>query len=107
MVNSLPPLSLAELVAEIEDPTFTSYVYIGAGSDKGWGIAKGAQKMIANVRVFRVAPAQGAEVRAEFSVPPSTVGIVFGFGRDVTARLNQATADDALKVFEAIWASDQ
>src|SRR5262245_44457578 len=100
------PMSLDELLTELDDPAFTAYVCIAADGELAWKIALGAQKMIPNVRSYRVAPSDAAPVRKEFGVPSSTVGLVFGYGRDVKFKLTKAKADDALTVFNAIWDSD-
>ena len=106
MAESLPPLTLTDLLADLDNPTLTAYVFIGAEKDAGWKIALAAERMISAVRVYRIAPEIAAAVREQFDVTGGTVGIVFGFGRDVKDALTKAKAEDALKVFNAIWDSD-
>ncbi|MCC7014654.1 MAG: hypothetical protein IT454_18985 [Planctomycetes bacterium] len=106
MAESLPPLTLAALLQALANPSFTAYAYIGGEKDRGWSIAKAAEKMIPNVRVYRIAPSEASAARSEFGASPSIVGIVFGFGLDVTDKLNAKAAEDALRVFNAIWDSD-
>jgi hypothetical protein len=106
MAESLPPLTLDGLLADLDNPTLTAYVYIGAAGDDGWAIAQAAERMIAAVRVYRVAAENAAAVRREFDLKPSMVGIVFGFRRDVKNTFTKAKAEDALAVFNAIWDSD-
>jgi hypothetical protein len=106
MAESLPPLTLDHLLTDLDNPTLTAYVYIGAEKDDGWAIALAAERMISQVRVYRVGPDDASAVRKQFAVSPATVGVVFGFARDVKNAFTKAKAEDALIVFNAIWDSD-
>ena len=107
MVESLPPLTLDALLVDLDNPTLTAYVYIGEEKDPGWNIAISAERIIPAVRAYRASPPTASAVRKQFGVTAATVGIVFGYGRDVKASLTKARAEDALTVFNAIWDSDR
>lgn len=107
MAESLPPLTLDDLLTDLDNPHFSGYVYIGKAADKGWAVAIGAQDFIPAVRVYRADPKVADEVRAEFDAAKKDVGLVFGWKRDVKRKLTQAETEDALTVMNAIWDSQK
>jgi len=105
MAESLPPMTLAQLQAALENPHFRSYVYFGKKTDRGWKVAVRAQEVMPALRVYLVAPSMAADVRNQFGVPASHVGAVFDFGTTVKSTLSKSKADDMFSLTDAIIAA--
>lgn len=103
MAEVLPPMTLLELLKDLDNGAFSDYVYIG-GRDDGWTVANMAHDWIPALRIYRVVPGKPveAEVRSEFNVASKYVGIVFGWDRRVVKRLTQSEAEDPQLVFDEI-----
>jgi hypothetical protein len=105
MAETLPPMTLEQLHAALENPHFRSYVYFGKKTDRGWKVAVRSQEVMPALRVYLVAPSMAGEVRREYGVPPSHVGMVFGFGTTVKSTLPKSKAEDMFALTDAIIAA--
>jgi hypothetical protein len=103
MPEMLPPLTLEDLRQSLGNPTFTVYVYIGSGIDKGWKVAKAAFDLLPALRIYLVK--DGELVRELLGSRTGVRGIVFGFESKPKRFLNKAEADDLLVVVQTITAA--
>ena len=102
--TSMPPVTKAEVVAALVDPTFTVYICVAAENSKAWKVALFAFGYLTRLRIYRAT--SHAEVidwldpsQQNGSKP---VGIVFGFDDKVDRYLGKAEAEDAMAVVGAI-----
>lgn len=102
MAESLPPMTLEELLAALENPHFSSYVYFGKEADKGWKVALAAQRYVPCLRVYRVSDSLKKDVRNKFDVTGAKSGVVFDFGTRVKATLTRTQTEKPLLVFDII-----
>lgn len=103
MAETLPPMTFAELMKDLENEFFRSYVYIGGVDDIGWKNARVAQKTLPALRVYCAIEGEViAKIKSTFNVPNTHVGIVFGWGTDVKKTLAKSDAEDFLKLTLAI-----
>lgn len=105
MAEVLPPMTVKQLLVHLDNPNFSAYVYIGLDQDKGWGVALFAQQLVPALRVYRADTAVAAELRGQFQVDESAVGIVFGWKREIGDRLSKTKAGNAMTVIQAIKAA--
>jgi hypothetical protein len=105
MAETLPPMTLEQLHAALENPHFRSYVYFGKKTDRGWKVAVRSQEIMPALRVYLVAPSMAGEVRNEYGVPPSHIGMVFGFGTTLKSTLPKSKAEDMFALTDAIIAA--
>jgi hypothetical protein len=102
MAETLPPMTLDELNTALDNPHFSTYVYIGAENDKGWKMALAIFKLLPALRIYRVASSSAATIRQTFNVPNTHVGVVFGWDREVKETLTKAKSTDFFAVSSAI-----
>ncbi len=62
MAETLPPLSTSELLTALDNPHFSSYIFMGAKSEKGWLVARAAHELLPALRIYRVTPSAEASV---------------------------------------------
>ena len=102
MAETVPPLTMDQLVDSLNNKNFSSYVFIGADTDTGWKMAIASQKILPALRVYRINQEMAAEVKARFNVTNGRVSIVFGWVADVKDMLTKEQAEDFLTVTNAI-----
>lgn len=102
MAETLPPMSIADLDSALQNPHFSSYVYLGADSSEGWETAKDLQFNIPALRIYRVDAALQGTVRTKFGVPADKVGIVFDWSTKVKQTLTEQEAEDFTTLLEAV-----
>lgn len=102
MQDSMPPLTLDQMISILENPNFKTYLVLGEESDDAWSMATAAQRFLPGVRSYLVKPPAQAEVRQHFDVPQDHVTIVFGRSSVVARTLTLGEASDFLTVTEAI-----
>lgn len=102
MAESLPPMKVETLLTALDNPHFSSYLYFGGANDKGWKVARGVQKFMPGLRVYRLTGAEAGEVKATLGLSGNPRGVVLDFGRGIVARLNKAQTENALKVMEEV-----
>lgn len=99
MTKELPPATLDELKALLNNPTFKVYLYIGESGDAGGRIAKLAEQQLQHVRVFIV---RDETLIAEYVTDENCRGVVFGFTAEPKRCLSQAETESLRIVLEAI-----
>ena len=99
MAESIPPLTTNDVEKDINNPTFSVYIYIGQDTDSGWENAQIVFGLLPRLRIYRAA--QG-NVVSKWLSDASKRGIVFGFDPEPRRLLSQAEADDLKAVLNAI-----
>jgi deoxycytidine triphosphate deaminase len=102
MQDSMPPLSLDEMIAVLENPNYKTYLVLGKESEKAWKLGLAAQNFLPGVRSYLVKTPAQAEVKQHFNIPANHVGIVFGRSSFVSKTLTRTEANDFLIVTQAI-----
>jgi hypothetical protein len=102
MQDSMPPLTLDQMIAILENPNFKTYLVFGEESDDIWSMATAAQRFLPGVRSYLVKLAAQEDVKQSFDIPQDHVAIVFGRSSVVAQTLTIAQASDFLTVTEAI-----
>ena len=100
MAETLPPLTTDDIKNYLNDDSFTVYLYIGNKKDKGWKIAMLAYGAIPSLRIYLV---KDIGLIREWVGDKNPKGVVFGYDDIPRVFLNKAQAEDAIKVFDAIY----
>lgn len=96
--KTIPPLAPDEARERMRtDPTCRSYLYVGAEEDEGWQCALDAENLLPRLDIYRADSPAGLW----FEIEPRG-GAVFGFGDDLRAVLDPATAARMEEVVQAI-----
>ena len=98
--NTLPPMTATELRAELRNPDFISYVYIGAENEVGWKNARAAREVLVGVLIFRAE--DKSHVQDWLSGAPDIKALAFGWGDTVFRALSKKEAEDFVSVVDAI-----
>ena len=101
MAEQLPPMGGAELVAALKNSTWSSYLYVGKASDKGWKNAVTAEGFLARVRVYQARDKDALD-GSGISVTAGKPGVVFGWGETPVKRLTKTQCADLGTVMQAI-----
>ncbi len=88
-----------ELEAQLKNSNFTTYVYVGQESDRGWRVATTAAGLQAALLVFRAMNL--TQVERWTGTATQVKGIVFGWSDKVVKLLNEEQADDLMEVLNA------
>ncbi len=102
MSESLPPLTINQLIEALKNPHFSAYLYLGKEAEKGWKLALAAQKIVPALRVYRIAPEKDNEIRSAFNLNSSCVGVIFGWDEKPKRCIESDLANDFLDLTEAI-----
>lgn len=105
MAESLPPLTIADLEASLNNPHFSDYVFLGPEDSEGWAVAIDMQFNLPALRIYRVDAAMEPEIRAEYQVPDGRVGLVFDWTVNLMRTLTNAQAEDFSVLLKAINAA--
>jgi hypothetical protein len=100
MAETLPPLTANDIRKYLNDDSFTVYLYIGNKKDRGWKIAMLAYGAIPKLRIYLV---KDIGLIREWVGQKNPKGVVFGYDDEPKSFLNKAQAEDAIKVFDAIY----
>jgi hypothetical protein len=104
-METLPPLTVKDLERAFENPTFSTYVFVGDASDDGSENAEMAFGLIARLRVYRAA--RHDLLRADWLGGGRPSGIAFDWKGKPVRFLSPAEAKDLKLVIAAITASRQ
>jgi hypothetical protein len=99
MAETVPPLTAADLEADLLNDTFSTYFYVGAETDAGWDNALVAHSLIARLRIYLI---KDPKEIAKWTGTKRPAGVVFGWVDDVQRRLNKTEAADLKTVLKAI-----
>lgn len=103
MSDSMPPLTLAQMLDILSNPNFKTYLVIGKANDRAWKVGQAAERLMAGIRSYLVKADAKDEIIDHFGITPKTrVGIVFGLSADVKNTLTTKQAEDFLTVATAI-----
>ena len=103
MSNSMPPLTLAQIIDILANPNFKTYLVIGKVNDRAWKVGQAAERLMAGVHSYLIKADAKDEIIDHFGITPKTrVGIVFGLSVDIKSTLTQKQAEDFLTVATAI-----
>ena len=91
-----------ELVTNLQNPNFKSYVVLGQESDDAWSMGVAAESSLSGVNVYLIEPPLQADVKQIFGVPQGHVAIVFGHTDSVSRTLDGSQAVDFQTVVDAI-----
>ncbi len=99
MAESLPPLTADDVEKDLQNPTFSAYIYIGAEADRGWQVAQVAFGLLPRLRIYRAAQ---PGLVSRWLHDQTNRGIVFGFDAQPKRELSQADTDDVVAVLNAV-----
>ncbi len=102
MAESVPPMTVDELLKALDNPHFSSYLYFGSAREAGWNTAIGVQRFTPGLRVYRLTGEEAGEVKKKLGISGNPKGVVLDFQRGVIARLNKPQAEDALKIMDEV-----
>jgi hypothetical protein len=100
MAETLPPLTAEQLRAALQNPSFSSYIYVGSDADDGWKAARAVHNLLPAVRIYLALDSR--LIQEWLAGDPAAKGIVFGWGATVRRYLNEDEAGTFLTVLSAI-----
>ncbi len=99
-METLPPRTAADLERDFENPTFSTYVFIGDEDDKGWENAQLAFGLIPRLRIYRAD--RSDRLRDRWLGGGRPRGIAFDFVGNAVVHLSVTQARDLAQVVKAI-----
>lgn len=99
MSETMPPLTPDDVKKDLNNPTFSVYLYIGSKDDEGWENAELAFGLLARLRIYLV---KSHSLVKEWINDKKPYGVVFGFGPKPYKLLNKAEAEDFKTVINTI-----
>ncbi|MEX2381383.1 MAG: hypothetical protein WD490_03290 [Opitutales bacterium] len=99
MAELAPPLTKEDILANLQNPTFSVYLHIGQAGDEGWANAEIVADLLARLRIYLVTD---QSIVAEWAGDEDPAGIAFGWGESVFQRLSLDETNDLKTVLNAI-----
>jgi hypothetical protein len=104
-METLPPLTVADLDAAFQNPTFSTYIFVGDEDDPGWDNAQIAFGLIPRLRIYRAE--RHNLLRPAWLNDGRPRGIVFDWKGNPVGFLTETEARDLKTVINGISASRQ
>jgi hypothetical protein len=102
-METLPPLRAEDLERDFQNPTFSTYVFVGEADDKGWESAKLAFGLIPRLRIYRAD--RDDRLRDRWLGGGRPKGIAFDWDGNAVVHLTATQARDLGEVVKAIEAA--
>lgn len=98
-MQTVPPSTAADIEADLLDPRYAVYLYIGTEADVGWANAKTALSVTPRLRIYLV---KDITQITKWIGDKQPKGVAFGWNDQVFRFLNQSEADDLTTVVKVI-----
>jgi hypothetical protein len=98
-METVPPLTEADLEQDLLNDTYSAYFYIGEETDVGWENAEIAFGLIPRLRIFLI---KDISQITKWIGRKRPAGVVFGWKDDLHKLLTQTEADDLKTVLQEI-----
>jgi hypothetical protein len=104
-METLPPLTVTDLDTAFQNPTFSTYIFVGDENDAGWDNAQIAFGLIPRLRIYRAE--RDNLLRPAWLNAGHPRGIVFDWHGNPVRFLTASEARDLKVVINGIKASRQ